>query len=452
MEFCGGLVLESGERMMLHPYEREIVAEHFDGARRVVVIIGKKNGKTSLMAALALFHLQTVVNPSIFIAAAARDQATIIFQQAAGFVERSNLDGVFKVQKGYRRVILHGKPGELKVLAGDYDTAEGQIPTLALIDELHVHRSMALTTSLYLGLVPRDGQMMIISTAGSRAVSPLGLLRNEHHELPSFKRDHERKKNYATSEDGTLVWHEWCLDPTEDIEDMAVVKKANPAPWHTEQGLREFRAGVTTGEWMRFACGIWTEGENPWIEPRMWDDMAVEGLQIPDDSAVVLGLYAGLREQDSSIVIVRPTEDGIDCIAKVWSPPMEVTALEREIEQLAERYKVGLVAYAPPLNFVRSAEVLEAKGFTMFDFPISQARMEEASAELLGLIEEKAIRHDGDGTFRAHVLAGVTKQTEHGWRLVKDPTRRSIAALMGLVLAAHFREEAASTEPMFAFG
>ena len=59
------------------------------------------------------------------------------------------------------------------MLAADADTADGVIPTLAIVDELHRHPSGALYGVFRDGLLG-DGQMVTISTAGATLDSPLG--------------------------------------------------------------------------------------------------------------------------------------------------------------------------------------------------------------------------------------------------------------------------------------
>jgi phage terminase large subunit-like protein len=72
----------------------------------------------------------------------------------------------------------------------------------------------------------------------------------------------------------------------------------------------------------------------------------------------------------------------------------------------------------------------------MVEFPQSPERMANASANLYRLIETGQLAHDGDPALRAHVVAGVTKETERGWRLQKDPKRSApIDALVALAVA-----------------
>ena len=73
----------------------------------------------------------------------------------------------------------------------------------------------------------------------------------------------------------------------------------------------------------------------------------------------------------------------------------------------------------------------------MEEFPQSPERMANASENLYRLIETGQLAHDGDPLLRAHVVAGITKETERGWRLVKDPKlSRPIDALIALAMAA----------------
>jgi hypothetical protein len=53
------------------------------------VILPKKNGKSTLVAALALYHLLTTEDAEGYIAASSRDQAGIILKQARKFIRSS---------------------------------------------------------------------------------------------------------------------------------------------------------------------------------------------------------------------------------------------------------------------------------------------------------------------------------------------------------------------------
>jgi phage terminase large subunit-like protein len=441
--FCGTLKLEGRRPMVLEPFQREMLAEHFAGATETVIVISKKNGKTTLLGALALFHLREVPEAEVVIGAASRDQARILFKQAAGLVSRAGLSE-FQVRGGYGE-IWGGSSREgprIRVLAADANTADGVIPTLALVDELHRHPSSELSAVFRDGLGPRDGRMITISTAGATLSSPLGELRELAHRLPSFRRDHATKRNYACSEGGGFVFHEWCLDVGDDVDDLATVKLANPASWQTVEKLRVRleSPSMTPWQWRRFACGVWTEGEEPWIDPAAWDRLADPALELEAGESVWLGVDIGVRHDTSSIVAVADRDGVLACRALIFEPPargaLPLELIENEIRRLCDEYRVEQVAY-DPWSFRRSAEMLTDVGVPMLEVPQSPERMANASATLYRLIESGGLAHDGDPRFRAQVLAGVTKETERGWRLQKDPKMaRPIDALIALAMAA----------------
>jgi phage terminase large subunit-like protein len=392
------------------------------------------------------------------IGAASRDQATILFTQAAGLVERSKLTDLFDVKGGYRHIRLRANPSaRIRVLAADANTADGVIPTLALVDELHRHPSAELYGVFRDGLGPRHGQMLTISTAGANLDSPLGALRSAAYKLERFERDDKAKRTHAISDDGSFVLHEWCLDPEDDPTDMRLVKKANPASWQTVKGLaqRHDSPSTTPWQWLRFACGVWTEGEEPWIDPRAWDALADPEREIPEGAPAWLGVDLGVRHDSTAIGIAFMDTDGTVIVrAEIMKPEgvLPIERVEAKIREVAARYTVQAIAY-DPWSFRRSAEMLEADGLPMREYTQSAEKMSIASASLYRVIDGGLLRHDGDPVLRSHVLSGVTKETERGWRLVKDPrSRRSIDALIALTMAVQMATETnRAPTPMIAF-
>src|SRR5262249_7334442 len=153
------------------------------------------------------------------IGAASRDQATILYDQAAGFVRRSpGLELRVDVKRGYREMRSRMHNGRIRVLAADVDTADGVIPTLALVDELHRHKSAGLYGIFRDGLGPREGRMITISTAGGHEMSPLGQMRTAALGLACVERSGAH--TYATTADRSYVMHEWALRKEDDLDDL----------------------------------------------------------------------------------------------------------------------------------------------------------------------------------------------------------------------------------------
>src|SRR5689334_11438374 len=131
--FCASLTLDSGKKFKLESFQRTLLRDYFHGTTATVVIVPKKNGKTTLLSALALYHLKKTPQAECVIAASSRDQAKILFNQAAKMVRASGLEEEFDIKSGYREIRYQGDENwVMRVLAADADTADGVIPTLAL--------------------------------------------------------------------------------------------------------------------------------------------------------------------------------------------------------------------------------------------------------------------------------------------------------------------------------
>jgi hypothetical protein len=243
--------------------------------------------------------------------------------------------------------------------------------------------------------------------------------------------------------------HEWCLDPEDDVEDMKVVKLANPASWHTLKKLEWRRTSPTATpspwHWLRFACGIWTEGEEPWLEPAEWDRLSDSTANIEVGASVWLGVSIGASQARTDIIILERDEDRVtvNLRAIVPGPNQERVSLadsEAAVRALVARYSVLGVVYIS-LGFQHSAEVLEEEGVPMIEYPMKPARVELASQTLEAVVMEGRLAHDNDSALRAQVLAGVKKSTEGGWRFIVDMKGASALLALAAVCQLALNEE-----------
>ena len=165
--WASDLILDNEEPWLLEPFQEKFIADVFSNIRTAWMVVPEGNGKTTLMAGLALYHCQHIVSAWVPIAASSREQAQIMFRQAVGLIYRSPvITDVFKAQEGNRRIKCESMDSRIQVLAADERTGDGIIPTLALIDELHRHRDLALYRTWLGKLRKRNAQLLVISTAG----------------------------------------------------------------------------------------------------------------------------------------------------------------------------------------------------------------------------------------------------------------------------------------------
>lgn len=434
VRFCATLKVESGKPLKLDTFQKRILRKHFKGTPETVVVIPKGNGKTTLLSALALFHLLNIPDAEVIIAAASRDQARILFKQAAQLVMRSKVPGI-EVKGGYGVIRFEGDRAgigpRIRVIASDATTADGVIPTLALIDELHRHRNEDLYGVMRDGLGKRQGQMVTISTAGFSLDSPLGRLLEMAHGLPTFVRN--GCYNYAETE--SLVWHEWALADDDDVNDLGLVAKANPASFVTVKDLeaRLHSGSVTRMQWARFTCGLWRVSDDQPIRAEEWDRLAVDIGQVEEGESVVVVPSVG-HNAAIAIAAARP-DDRVAVRVEVIQPEEGVSIAvqtEQRILDLCQRYDV-LAVHHPLAGFSRSADLLADQGVPMVEAPHSPIRLAAASGTFDRLLRSGGLMHDGDPTFRTHALAATRKSTESGERYeMTDRARGLIAAVFAV--------------------
>ncbi len=160
-----------GKPAQMEGFQRLIVREIFATGRvELLVLIPKGQAKTTLMAALAIYHLLITRNANCYIGAADRIQADEMYRFAAHFVESEpELEAHLKVLRGTREIRSRRDQGFLRVLASDDSKQGGKRqgfnPTLALLDELHAHENDNLYIDMRSGLFKRHGLLVTITTA-----------------------------------------------------------------------------------------------------------------------------------------------------------------------------------------------------------------------------------------------------------------------------------------------
>ncbi len=418
-EFCSGLTVENGSAMVLEPFQRTILGDFFAGTAETLVLVPKKCGKSTLMSAVALFHLCSTPDAECVIAATSRDQASLILRQCQGFIRRSQ--GLRDRLKVTQREITHSTlGGRVRVLAADVDTADGWLGSLALVDELHRARSIDLYGVLRDGLGPRDGQLVTISTAGDDELGPLGQLRTRAYELPTQRRDGAYR--YARSSGGRFVMHEWALDNDQDPDDLELVKQANPASWQTIDRLRDRRdsPSMTSWQWRRFACGQWVRGEHSAIEPSDWDALASAGSVIPDGSRVFVGWDQAWRGPDTTAIVpvwwssedLRVVGDPIVFEASDTAP-VDDRAITAAFDELRARYEIAAIIYDPNAGAAALAQqIARSTGLLLAEHSQRDGPMAVADGRLLEAIRRGQIQHSGHEVLRQHVLNAIEKPVQ----------------------------------------
>ena len=148
--------------------------------RRAYLSMGKQNGKSFLTGGLPVYHLdcEDETDPEVCGAAAAKDQAAIVFKATAKII-RANpvLLQRFKVLDSIKRVTRRDNRGYYEVLSADGDLKDGIRPSLLIRDEIHrwkTQKAETLRDVTTKGQISRREPLDIqATTAGAEYESPL---------------------------------------------------------------------------------------------------------------------------------------------------------------------------------------------------------------------------------------------------------------------------------------
>jgi phage terminase large subunit-like protein len=417
----------------LEPFQRLIVGELFAGRREMLIHLPRVNGKTTLLAALALHHLLSRPDGKVAIGAASREQASVLFDIARGLASHPAIAKRVDVTRREIRT----QSGWMKVVASDGPKQHGLILTLAIVDELHAHRNDELYLALRTGLLKiPDAQLWTITTAGVGEESILGLLRARARKLPDIEREYGFTK--ATGPNFGML--EWALPEDADIDDMKVVKGVNPASWLTETSLAEQRDAVHDIAFRRYHGNQWLDAQAPWITGDVWD-ACKDKPDIPGDSEVVLGVDASIRHDSTVVARVRKVGDVYHAEFRVWQPTkgreVQMEDVMDYIRDESKKYRVKAVVYDPQFMH-HAAQRLESEGMNMIEWRQDNARMVPATRTLHEAVTHGKLRHGGYAIARSHALAAEVVETERGVRIKKTASRDRIDAIVALAMAVEW--------------
>jgi phage terminase large subunit-like protein len=267
----------------LLPWQKFIVGSIFgwkssDGYRRFRVVYvesGKGSGKSPLAAGVGLTGLiaDNEARAEIYAAATKKDQAMILFRDAVAMVQQSPELTKRLVCSGTGQNIwnlAYLKSGSFFRPISSDDGQSGPRPHMALIDEVHEHKTNMVVEMMRAGTKSRKQALIfMITNSGSNKRGPCW----EYHEYGS------RVASGALTDDGFFAYI-CSLDEGDDpIQDESCWFKSNPSLQDADlPGMKYLREQVTEARGMpskeamvrRLNFCEWTGAESPWISWDVW--------------------------------------------------------------------------------------------------------------------------------------------------------------------------------------
>lgn len=212
-----------GKPIVLSGFQKKFILDIYDnkhGTRRAFLSIGRKNGKTALIAGILLAHIagpEAVINSQIISGALSREQASVVFALASKMIQMSpELTKVTRIVPSSKRIIGLARNVEFRALSADGRTAHGLSPILAILDETGQVRG------------PQSDFIDAITTAQGAHKDPLLICISTQapndNDLLSIWLDDARESN-----DPRIVCHVYEAPKDADIMDRDGWKASNPA-------------------------------------------------------------------------------------------------------------------------------------------------------------------------------------------------------------------------------
>jgi phage terminase large subunit-like protein len=468
-QFASLLVYDDGERHDLEGWQLDFVRDLFRGFRETWLLVPEGNGKSTLVAAIALYGAHFTARPWIPIGASSRDQAMILYTQAKAFVEQTPgfLD-VFKCHDGYRRIKSRNGGEGIKIYPWDPATGDGVIPyPYAILDELHRHTDLRLYRLWKGKLRKRGASIVTISTAGEPGTE-FEEARDRIRDLAGARR---RRGGRLRATGNGVVMHEYMLEKVEHVTDMRRVKSVNPLSSITVADLRDEFASPTTdlGDWKRLKCNIPARSASAAITDREWDDaLDKQHQEIPEGDRVDVGADVAWKHDTFSIVPLLRL-DGYRLLgpATILTPPrdgssMHPDVVKRAFEVMHERNPIDTVVIDMERAEDIAAWLEDELAVTVIDRGQSNPLHAEDYENFMEGLRNGTLKHTGDPGLRRHVMHAVARTLPGGRRRFDRPSQsrakrrqdeRVIDALSAAGMVNTYAAEThRDTEPMVAWG
>jgi phage terminase large subunit-like protein len=414
-----------GQQFILPAWQSEIITDVYGTVTEnnlrqynfAYLEIPKKNGKTTLIAGLSLYHL-TCDPPDgqIYCCAADRKQAELVYKAAIGMINQDeDLQAIFKIIDSRKEIINTITKTTLKVLSSEAYTKHGLNPTVVIFDELHAQPNRYLwdTMTFGAGSARKEPLWWVITTAGDDPDRhSIGW---EIHDLAIKLADGEKTdptwyvKVYNAPDDCDIFDEEnwYKANPSLGITiNIEAVRKEAMAARNSEGAEKLFR-------WLRL--NQWVSLKRiGWLPLTLWD--ITEGK---NDLADLVGkkCYAGLDLSSTTdltaLTILFPPQEGLDnwyAIFEAWIPD----------EGIKQRVAKDHVAYDKWVN----QKFIHATPGNAVDYDFIKATITQLSLKydliMLGtdpwnsrMLTQELMKNDVRVTEIAQTMAGMSPSMKH---------------------------------------
>ena len=456
-----------GKPLLLEDWQKKIIGDLFgwkqeNGLRKyrtAFIEVGRKNGKSTLCAAIGIYMLfsDDERGSEIYSAAGDRQQAGIVFEIAKQMILHSK--ELTKRAKVFRNSITNESKGNFyQAISSDSKTKHGFNANCIIFDELHTQPNRDLWDTLLTSTGSRRQPLCIaITTAGHDRQSICWEIYN-----------YAKQVQDNIIEDSSFYSAIYEAEIEDDITSEKTWKKANPnygISLRKEYMKREAQRAIDVPSYQntfkRLMLNIWTDSITAWIGNKEWEDCKGDidleklkgkecwaGLDLAstrDISALVL-----LFKEDDKFIVVpyffipeenakkRSERDKVDYMT--WGKQGHIiftsgdvadyNFIKKKIMDLGMEYRIQSIAY-DRWNASQLVIDLTNDGVPMSSFGQGFQSMSAPTKELEKLILGKQIIH-GNNPAMNWMLSNIALQEDPAGN-IKPNKAKSTEKIDGVV-------------------
>ncbi len=407
-------------------------------ARNVGDFRTKKEGKSALAGAVALYMASRKAYSEVVITASDKDQAADRVLRATKYaVEKGPLADHAKV---YKDVIELDNHSTILAMPNDWQGAAGGNYSCVIFDELHawIHEGQRrLFDEMVIPPTQPNGVRWIASYAGWEGESMLlkewwdrALLGEKiSRELPIYF--NSKASLLAFVDTGEKSWR---------------------MPWMTPEYIEETQQSERPNTFRRIWLNEWVTNESQFLPAGSWEacySPEVKPIAPGENSKLVLGADASTSRDFTALVGVQYNESNNTSdvrLVRVWKPKSGILrrgkpTIDLDVtigQKVLDLHKQGQVqaVICDPYQLHSLIVEWEKAGIRVIELPQSSGRV-EADQALYDAVIARSIRHYNDPELNRHIQNTVAIETPRGFRIAKEKTSQKVDAAVALSMALH---------------
>lgn len=421
---------EAGKPLVLEPFQIFLICAIYgfrskkDPRRRmvtdVIVYIPRKAGKSTLIAVIGLYELQWGESGAeVYTLATNRDQASLVFHAAQGFVEAmpGDVSGLYGVSR-YQIVKRGDSQSVFKALSRDTKkSGDGLNPSCVIIDEAAQIVDRNTIEVMFSGMVARQNPLRVYITTASFTKET------------KFYEDMQLLEAMLSGEaEDNPRWFGllYSLDPGDDWREPSTWAKANPM-----HGISVFEEAIAQraeeakhkpaalNEFLCKTLNIYVSANSAWVDRDYWDSPKCSNVANlgREPEAVFIGFdLAAVRDLNAVCTLKRYAEDDYEAHWKFFMPEAGYDLIPKH--------------YLDIFRVARQAGILHVtEGNVMDDREISDYIIAECSRH-----DVKEIGYDAYNAAslvaRLHEAGLPVKKVGQGMAVLSNPSKHTEKLIM----------------------